>query len=30
MIATPSERWQENRPNPLLPKELPTTDPLDG
>ena len=24
------ERWQQNRPNPLLPKELPTIDPLEG
>jgi len=23
-------RWQDNRPNPLLPKELPTVDPEDG
>lgn len=22
-------RWHDNRPNPLLPKELPTVDPLD-
>jgi hypothetical protein len=24
------ERWQRNRPNPLLPNELPTVDPLEA
>lgn len=24
------ERWQRNRPNPLLPRELPTVDPKDA
>lgn len=24
------ERWQRNRPNPLLPRQLPTVDPSDS